>query len=75
MKSFLTTIVLSVFALTSFAAEPAKKEEKKADAKPAATAKATKKAEKCVPSKDVVCDKNLQGKTRPTAKKKVEDTK
>lgn len=39
MKS-LFTIVLSVFALTSFAAEPAKKNEKKAEAKPAATAPA-----------------------------------
>ena len=38
MKS-LFTIVLSFFALTSFAAEPAKKDEKKAEAKPAATAK------------------------------------
>jgi len=61
MKSLLT-IVLSVFALTSFAADAPKKEP-------------AKKVEKCVPSKEVVCDKNLQDKTRPTPKKKVEDKK
>jgi hypothetical protein len=40
MKTLIATI-LSAFALTSFAAEPAKKAEKKAEAKPAATATAT----------------------------------
>jgi hypothetical protein len=39
MKSLLT-IVLSVFALTSFAADAPKKDEKKAEAKPAATSTA-----------------------------------
>jgi hypothetical protein len=39
MKSLLT-IVLSVFALTSFAADAPKKDEKKVAAKPAATSAA-----------------------------------
>lgn len=33
------------------------------------------KKEKCVPSKEVVCQDSLKGKTRPTPKKKAEDTK
>ena len=55
----LITILVMAIASTAFAA----------DKEPA------KKVEKCVPSKEVVCDKNLQGKTRPTPKKKAEDTK
>ena len=51
-------------ASTAFAAD-------KAPVKP----EAPKKVEKCVPSKEVVCDKNLKDKTRPTPKKKVETTK
>ena len=56
-----------VFALSSAHA---------ADAPKAPAAKKAAPA-KCVPSKEVVCDKNLQGKTRPTPKKKAEpkDTK
>jgi len=63
MKNLITVLLMAV-ASTTFAAdkEPAKKEP-------------AKKVEKCVPSKEVVCDKNLQGKTRPTPKKKAEDTK
>jgi len=61
MKQLLAILVMAV-ASTAFAAEPAKKEP-------------AKKVEKCVPSKEVVCDKNLQGKTRPTPKKKAEDKK
>ena len=62
MKQLLAILAMAV-ASTAFAADtaPAKKEP-------------AKKVEKCVPSKEVVCDKNLQGKTRPTPKKK-EDTK
>lgn len=63
MKNLITILVMA-FASTAFAADkaPAKKEPPKKD-------------EKCVPSKEVVCDKNLQGKTRPTPKKKAETTK
>lgn len=63
MKNLITILVMA-FASTAFAADkaPAKKEP-------------PKKVEKCVPSKEVVCDKNLQGKTRPTPKKKAETTK
>jgi hypothetical protein len=63
MKQLLAILAMAV-ASTAFAADkaPAKKEP-------------AKKVEKCVPSKDVVCDKNLQGKTRPTPKKKAEATK
>ena len=59
MKHLLTILALAV-ASTAFAAD-------KAPAK--------KVEKKCVPSKEVVCDKNLQGKTRPTPKKKAETTK
>jgi hypothetical protein len=61
MKQLLAILAMAV-ASTAFAAEPAKKEP-------------AKKVEKCVPSKEVVCDKNLKDKTRPTPKKKVETTK
>ena len=61
MKQLLAILAMAV-ASTTFAAEPAKKEP-------------AKKVEKCVPSKEVVCDKNLKDKTRPTPKKKVETTK
>jgi hypothetical protein len=61
MKHLLAILAMAV-ASTAFAAEPVKKEP-------------AKKVEKCVPSKEVVCDKNLKNKTRPTPKKKVEDTK
>lgn len=40
------TILAGLFAVTAFAAEPAKKEEKKAEAKPAATAPAKKEEKK-----------------------------
>ena len=63
MKNLITILVMA-FASTAFAAD-------KAPAKPTPP----KKVEKCVPSKEVVCDKNLQGKTRPTPKKKAETTK
>jgi hypothetical protein len=61
MKHLIAILAMAV-ASTAFAAEPAKKEP-------------AKKVEKCVPSKEVVCDKNLKDKTRPTPKKKVETTK
>jgi hypothetical protein len=63
MKNLITILVMAI-ATTAFAADkaPAKKE-------------APKKVEKCIPSKEVVCDKNLQGKTRPKPKKQVETTK
>jgi hypothetical protein len=61
MKQLLAILAMAV-ASTAFAAEPAKKEP-------------AKKVEKCVPSKEVVCDKNLKDKTRPTPKKKAETTK
>ena len=60
MKTLFTILVMAL-ATTAFAAE--KKPE------------APKKVEKCVPSKEVVCDKNLQGKTRPKPKKPIETTK
>ena len=63
MKNLITILVMAI-ASTAFAAD--KEPAKKAPAK---------KVEKCVPSKEVVCDKNLQGKTRPTPKKKAENTK
>jgi hypothetical protein len=61
MKQLLLILTMA-FASTVFAAEPTKKEPAKKES--------AKKAEKCVPSKEVVCDKDLQGKTRPTPKKK-----
>ena len=63
MKQLLAILAMAISS-TAFAADkaPAKKEP-------------AKKVEKCVPSKEVVCDKNLKGKTRPTPKKKAEDTK
>jgi hypothetical protein len=61
MKQLLAILAMAV-ASTAFAVEPAKKEP-------------AKKVEKCVPSKEVVCDKNLKDKTRPTPKKKAETTK
>ena len=61
MKQLLAILAMAI-ASTAFAAEPAKKEP-------------AKKVEKCVPSKEVVCDKNLKDKTRPTPKKKAETTK
>jgi hypothetical protein len=66
----LIAILAVALSTTVFAADAPKKapEAKKAPAAPAA------KKEKCVPSKEVVCDKNLQGKTRPTPKKQ-EDIK
>ena len=63
MKTLFTILVMA-FATTAFAAD-------KVPAKP----EAPKKVEKCVPNKEVVCDKNLKDKTRPTPKKKVETTK
>ena len=63
MKTLFTILVMAL-ATTVFAAD-------KVPVKP----EAPKKVEKCVPSKDVVCTKNLKDKTRPTPKKKVEDTK
>jgi hypothetical protein len=60
----LITVLLMALATTAFAAD-------KEQAKPTPP----KKVEKCVPSKEVVCDKNLKDKTRPTPKKKVETTK
>jgi hypothetical protein len=69
MKKLLAILAMA-FASTTFAADAPKKP---AETKKAATE--TKKAPaKCVPSKEVVCDKNLKDKTRPTPKKK-EDTK
>lgn len=53
MKSFVA-IVATLFAVTAFAAEPAKKEEKKPEAKPAAVAPA-KEEKKCDPAKDKDC--------------------
>ena len=48
-----------------------------ADTQKKATAdkKAPAKKEKCVPSKEVVCQDSLKGKTRPTPKKKAEEKK
>jgi hypothetical protein len=63
MKTLFTILVMAL-ATTVFAAD-------KVPAKP----EAPKKVEKCVPSKEVVCDKNLQGKTRPKPKKPIETTK
>ena len=40
----------------------------------AADAKKADKKEKCVPSKEVVCQDSLKGKERPTPKKKKEET-
>jgi hypothetical protein len=60
MKQLLVLLALTI-ASTAFAAEPAKKEP-------------AKKAEKCVPSKEVVCQDSLKGKERPTPKKKKEET-
>lgn len=45
MKSIVLAVA-SLFAVSAFAAEPAKKEEKKADAKPAAAAPAKKDEKK-----------------------------
>ena len=77
MKS-LFTIVLSVFALTSFAAEPAKKDEKKVEAKPAVTAPAAsapKEQPNCV-TKDKKGNCPPAPKSeKPTPKKKIEDKK
>jgi uncharacterized membrane protein len=54
------------FAMSVFAADAPKK---------ATDNKATVKKEKCVPSKEVVCQDSLKGKTRPTPKKKTETPK
>ncbi len=50
MKS-LVTLFAALFAVTAFAQAPAKKEEPKKDAKPAAAAPAVKDAKKAEPAK------------------------
>ena len=59
MKQLLLLLALTI-ASAAFAAEPAKKEP-------------AKKVEKCIPSKEVVCQDSLKGKERPTPKKKKEE--
>ena len=66
MKNLIALIMLTLAMSVSAADAP-----KKA----AADKKAPVKKEKCVPSKEVVCQDSLKGKTRPTPKKKLEDTK
>lgn len=70
MKQLIAILALAL-STSVFAADAPKKapEAKKAPAAPAA------KKEKCVPSKEVICQDSLKGKTRPTPKKKAEDTK
>ena len=79
MKS-LFAIVLSVFALTSFAAEPAKKDEKKVETKPAVTApapaaSAPKEQPNCVTKDKKGNCPPVPKSEKPTPKKKVEDKK
>jgi hypothetical protein len=64
MKS-IAILIASVFAVTAFAAEPAKKEEKKVEAKPTASAPAPVKA-------DATATKSTAAKP---ADKKAETTK
>lgn len=75
MKHLIAILALAL-STSVFANDAPKKapEAKKAPAAPAAKKAPEAKKEKCVPSKEVVCDKNLQGKTRPTPKKQ-EDIK
>jgi uncharacterized membrane protein len=65
MKTIVTIIMLA-FAMSVSAADAPKKATDK---------KAAVKKEKCVPSKEVVCQDSLKGKTRPTPKKKTETPK
>jgi len=68
MKNLIALVMLTL-AMTVSAADAPKKPAAPADKK------AQVKKEKCVPSKEVVCQDSLKGKTRPTPKKKEESTK
>lgn len=69
MKNLIALVMLTL-AMTVSAADVQKK-----PAAPSADKKAPVKKEKCVPSKEVVCQDSLKGKTRPTPKKKEESPK
>lgn len=68
MNNNLIAIIMLTLAMASASAADTPK-------KATADKKATAKKEKCVPTKEVVCQDSLKGKTRPTPKKKAEDKK